>query len=312
MITSPEELARLAESNHDVILTREIVKLGVTKRDLREAQLMLYRIRRGAYCLVPPATREAAHLLACRAALRSSNAPLALSHVSAAVAWRLPQFDTPFDRIHLSRVGDLRQSAKRAADLHIHHRLVGPEELAEFDGIALTSPSRTVVDCATQLPVESAVVIGDAALNRGLCTMEELQARLSDSVRCKGAAHARRVLELLDARCESPGESRLRLQIQCLGYAVESQVEVVHDGSFVARADFRISGTRVLVEFDGRTKYASDPEKAHWEEKKRHDRIISAGYEVVRVVWSDLTRAQYLDRLIREAVRRSRIRGSAA
>ncbi|KYH46098.1 hypothetical protein AZH51_10665 [Branchiibius sp. NY16-3462-2] len=52
------------------------------------------------------------------------------------------------------------------------------------------------------------------------------------------------------------------------------------------RTDFRVVGTRVLVEFDGATKY--DEPGALWREKLREDRIRSLGWIVVRLTWSDL------------------------
>lgn len=62
----------------------------------------------------------------------------------------------------------------------------------------------------------------------------------------------------------------------------------------MGRADFLV-GTRVLVEFDGRSKYGMDGRRSEdvlWAEKLREDRLRALGYIVVRLVWADLDRPQ--------------------
>ena len=70
------------------------------------------------------------------------------------------------------------------------------------------------------------------------------------------------------------------------------------------RGDFLVSGTRVLVEFDGRLKY-SDRDSL-FAEKQREDRIRSLGFEVVRITWSDLRDPARVRRLVDAAIARSR------
>ena len=52
------------------------------------------------------------------------------------------------------------------------------------------------------------------------------------------------------------------------------------------RADFRIKGTRILVEFDGATKYAVGDRATLFEEKRREDALRRVGWVVVRLVWA--------------------------
>jgi hypothetical protein len=46
----------------------------------------------------------------------------------------------------------------------------------ELNGLRVTSPARTVVDCLRELPLPDAVAIADAALRRGLIEVAELEA----------------------------------------------------------------------------------------------------------------------------------------
>ena len=75
-------------------------------------------------------------------------------------------------------------------------------------------------------------------------------------------------------------------------------------------ADFRIDGTNVLVEFDGKVKY--DPEsnpdaaRANFDEKLREDELRRLGYIVVRLTRADLARPALVRSRIEAALRDSR------
>jgi very-short-patch-repair endonuclease len=110
------------------------------------------------------------------------------------------------------------------------------------------------------------------------------------------------MLALADGRSESVGESRLRLHLAALGISVVPQV-VIRDemGDLVARVDLWVEGTGVVVEFDGRVKYAEGGADVLFAEKRREDRLRRLGYVVVRVVWADLFRPERVVAWIRQA-----------
>jgi len=73
----------------------------------------------------------------------------------------------------------------------------------------------------------------------------------------------------------------------------------------VGRVDFLVEDL-VVVEFDGLVKYGGqDGRAALAAEKARESRIVDCGYEVVRLVWSDLGQPADMARRIREARRRA-------
>lgn len=104
----------------------------------------------------------------------------------------------------------------------------------------------------------------------------------------------------MDGRNESPGETRTAHLLRALGFDVEPQVQLVADGRRY-RADFRIRGTKVLVEFDGALKYADDPRNL-FEEKRREDALRREGWLVVRLVWDDLRRPAVVLARVRRAL----------
>jgi very-short-patch-repair endonuclease len=58
----------------------------------------------------------------------------------------------------------------------------------------------------------------------------------------------------------------------------------------VGRVDFILRGTKVIIEVDGKVKYASGDPEVLWREKKREDALRALGYIVVRITWADLER----------------------
>ncbi|MFW5469733.1 hypothetical protein ACOCJ4_06775 [Knoellia sp. CPCC 206435] len=60
------------------------------------------------------------------------------------------------------------------------------------------------------------------------------------------------------------------------------------DGSVIGRADFIVEDTDVVVEVDGRVKYATGDPGVLWAEKRREDDMRAEGKVVVRVTWADL------------------------
>ena len=125
------------------------------------------------------------------------------------------------------------------------------------------------------------------------------------------------MLRLVDGRRESVGESRCGVALAMAGIAVTPQVTITDaSGSFVARVDFLVDGTMVVVEFDGKVKYATGDPEVLWHEKRREDRLRALGYVVVRVTWAQLERPGAVAAAVRAAARaradgRRRSRSSA-
>jgi len=85
---------------------------------------------------------------------------------------------------------------------------------------------------------------------------------------------------------------------------VTPQVLIVdEDGEPVGRVDFLVTGTNVIVEFDGKVKYASGDPDVLWKEKRREDRLRRLGYVVVRLTWADLERPGGVAAAVRRALK---------
>ena len=89
----------------------------------------------------------------------------------------------------------------------------------------------------------------------------------------------------------------------------ELQIRIADsEGRVIARVDLYFRKQRVVVEVDGKGKYA-DPD-ALWREKRREDALRRMGIEVVRLTWADLMGgAGAVRALVLEAFARSAARG---
>lgn len=104
--------------------------------------------------------------------------------------------------------------------------------------------------CARDLRLLDLVVLIDAALHRGSCTVEEVRSAAASPRR--GVPLLRHALALADGRSESAWETLLRILHVSCGIAVEPQFVLAdEDGGLVARADLWVCGTNALHEYDG-------------------------------------------------------------
>jgi hypothetical protein len=212
---------------------------------------------------------------ACRALTAVTRVPIVISDRSAAELsdWWLPrQVDALID-VSVAP-GDLVERP----GVRCHRRVLDPKDLRELDGIALTSPVRTILDLAAQLPLIDLVVVMDSALKKRACTREQLVARAQDRG-VRGITRYRRALELCDGRSESAPETMTRLVIVLSGLPAPTPQFKVYDkhGTFVARADLRGHGVHAAFEYDGG---GHDEPVVHARDVKRWRDLRAAGYEV--------------------------------
>jgi len=272
----------------------------------------LHRVDRGAYVLDTvwrDATAEQRHLLRCRAVLRRYGT-VALSHTSAVVVHGLPVHAVDLDEVHLTRTAPGR-TGRVARDPAVQ---VHPPLPAEAFTVAQQMPTciapAAILQVADWHGTEAGMVAAEAGLHRRRFTTTELRDARGLVRLGRGSPHAAFVMEVAGANSESPGETLTRLLLRALGHAaVQQQVEVRLPGGGLARVDFLLADLKVVVEFDGAVKYeGAQGRDALMREKRREDGLRTAGYEVVRLTWSDLRRPQHVRALLLAARERASAR----
>lgn len=295
-----EDPLRIIARTHGVFLRREAIACGYTDKMLAALRRrgVLHRVRHGCYCFMDvwsTMTSEERHLILARAVLRVTPGPVVLSHVTALVAHGVAVWGVDLTRVDVTR---LETGAGRVEpDVRHHVGICVEGETTEVDGLPVMTVERALVEAATVVSSESALVSADAALHAGLCGPDAIRRSFARSVHWAGSRYVHTMLRLMDGRAESVGESRARWLFVTQGLpAPELQFEVYDDhGVLVAVTDFVWHDRKAFGEFDGKVKYTKlvregeDPGEVVFREKQREDAVRRiTGYGCGRLAWSHL------------------------
>lgn len=227
----------------------------------------IVRVARGHYGLPGP-------LLARAAAGRASGV---VSHLSAAQHWGW-KVKLPPDRPVITVPRNRTLTGQQREGVDVRWFTLHPDDVR--DGV--TSPLRTVIDCARTEPFDAALAVADSAVRAGDVTPRQLVTEAMASPRT-GRPAALRVAEAADGRAANPFESVLRaLSLRVPGLEVEPQQWVER----VGRVDLLCRRNNLVVEAEswefhgGRAAFARD---VH-----RYTLFVRLGYAVVRFTWEEV------------------------
>lgn len=207
------------------------------------------------------------------------------------------------DAIHLSVPGPAARPARAAhPEVVVHQLLIAPVQFGRVAGIMATDPLRTVSDLLLREDRYTAVSLLDSALNRGLVSTAGLE-RVPSLLRGRrGAVAARGYLAEANGLAQSPLETRTRLR--CVDGKVPPdalQLEVRdHDGYLVGIGDMGWRVARIIAEADGRAPHGNPADL--FTDRHRQNRLLNAGWTVLRFTWSDTLRPDYIPWVVREAI----------
>jgi very-short-patch-repair endonuclease len=154
-------------------------------------------------------------------------------------------------------------------------------DLAEEDG-RVTSPVRTVIDCARRLDFGPALAVADSALRHRDVTPAEL-VEAATAVRGKGSARARRVAAHASGLAANPFESMLRALAIDAGLSVRPQVGISLGEDEVVHPDVVDNGRRVVLEADSWEFHTG--KEAHGRDCRRYTLLVVHGWTVLRFTW---------------------------
>ena len=169
--------------------------------------------------------------------------------------------------------------------MRIHRCRLDAEDVVVTQGLATTSPLRTMADLATWVVLVDAVGFLDTALHARLVSIDDIRCWIQSHKGWKGVARLRRAIDLTEPKTESPMETRLRLLLLQAGLPrPRAQVALYDDnGEFLGRPDLYYPDQRVGLEYDGashRDSLAVD--------NRRQNRILEAGYLLLRFTATDV------------------------
>lgn len=255
-----------------VASTQALLRI-TNRRQIRRAlrARTIVKQARGRYAL--PTASEA------RAAAAALSGVVCLRSAAAQHGWEL-KIQPPLPEVAVNPHRHLR--AERRGGVRVAWMNVAEDDVAA----GVTTPLKTVLDCARHLPFDEALAIADSALRSGLVTRPDLDAT---AVRGAGAAAVRRVLAHADARAANPFESVLRALCIEIGLDVVPQQEIdLFTGT--VRPDLVSRVRRLVLEADSWSFHAT--RKAHKRDCARYNLLVIHGWRVLRFTWEQVMHDQ--------------------
>lgn len=184
------------------------------------------------------------------------------------------------DAVHPAELNQSSRSAPTGIVIHSDELL--PAEVAQRQGIRLTSPARTAFDLGRRSGLTAAVIRVDAILQAAKLTIADVESLALQHKGVRGIRQLREVLVLADAGAESPQETRLRLVLTKAGMRPSrTQIDVYDGRSLVGRLDMGWPEWKVGVQYDG---------AQHWTDPRQRTLDIEqdvayrdCGWRIVRV-----------------------------
>lgn len=186
--------------------------------------------------------------------------------------------------------------------IRIHRRDLEPAEIAERDGIPVTSPLLTLIDIAAR---EARQAIEDAVANadrRDLIDPETLRAELDDAPPRPGVGILKRLLDELEfATTDSALERRFLALVRKAGLPEPLRQQRVNG----FRVDFYWPDHGLVVETDGLRYHRTPAQQAR--DRLRDQAHVAAGLAALRFTRAQVARAPkyVVDTLVRTVRQRS-------
>jgi len=279
-------LARQARRQHGIFTGEQAVQHGVTApalRNLLDAG-WCQRLGRGVFAVTAaPRTREQALL----AATLVHQAPAAASHRAAADLVGVPGYASVPPEV---TVGHGRN--RRTVLGIVHGSLLLPDRhVTVRNGIAVTTIARTVFDLAGIEPEDKVGRALDFAISRRMCTLRQVNQvffALAGQGR-RGTVAMRTLLEKRGEGYMPPASELERLGRKVFGEGglpvPEFEIEL-GDGDLIGRVDCYWRAARLVVELDSGRFH--DGLSARESDRRRDNRLMAAGWRVLRFTWDDL------------------------
>lgn len=232
------------------------------------------------------------------ASLLSAGSAAVLSHLTAALVWRLP---VPIaDReIHVT-LG--RTHARTASPGTVHHYLrLESGDRRSVDGFPITSLVRTVLDCCLVLDDAPAFALLEHVLGERRVTLPQLYEQLVARAAWHGTRRLIVLVRSMDPGAQSRAERRLQAGLRRRGLTGwVAQYVVTDDLGHVRRLDVAFPALRLGIEVDGWA-WHSDRERFQ-RDRRAHNRLDVLGWRVLHFTWEDVMFR--LDEVIDEVERR--------
>ncbi len=218
-----------------------------------------------------------------------------LSHLSAAAhhGWKVKVVP---DAAWITVPGNRRLRAPQRVGVVPRWAVLGPDDVRH----GVTTPLRTVLDCARALPFDEALAVADSALRGRSVTRAELVGAASLAAG-PASRRVRRVATHADGRAANPFESVLRALCIEEGFDLTPQLQIADPGLY-AIVDLGSEELRLVVEADGFEHHGT--RKGLRKDCRRHTELSVFAYSSLRFAFEDV---MYEPHWVRWALRTWRV-----
>lgn len=283
-------LAARAAEQHGVVSTSQLLAIGLSRTAIgvRVRNGRLHPVHRGVYAVghgaLPLKSRFMAATLACAPAG-------ALGYRSNGAHWAFMSWDDS----HLIEVTVPGSAPRRHPGLRIHRtRLLDPRDVTTREGIRCTTPARTLLDLADELPDKSLRRAVRQAQAMHLTNVRQIADVLT---RANGRQGASRLAALI---ADGPMPTRSDLEDIVLDLIMQAGLRRPEINRRLGRVypDLRWPDKQLTVECDGATWHSG--KLALQDDSERQARLEADGERVLRVTWQQATSQpqQTLKRLV--------------
>jgi very-short-patch-repair endonuclease len=155
-------------------------------------------------------------------------------------------------------------------------------------GLVVTSQRRTAIDCLAVLPLTDALDLWAWVSTRRVISRNHLVHAVHERTGRPGTPQLMHLLKLTRRGAVSGAEHLFHILLDGAGLTGwQANARVVAGDAVIAVVDVLFLKARVAIEVDGRRAHSS--KRAFVTDRRRQNRLVTAGYLVLRFTWDDLT-----------------------
>jgi hypothetical protein len=175
----------------------------------------------------------------------------------------------------------------RSRGLRVYRSPLAAEDVGLVGGLPVTSEPRTMLDLLAHLPWDDARSLWSWLVTRRRVDLRFLADGVARRSGLAGTPQLRRLLAVSRSGSLSAAEDRFHELLARAGIAGwTANVPIQLAGRVIAVVDVLFAVARLVVEIDGFRTHSS-PERFQ-QDRRRQNRLIAAGYTVLRYTWQDL------------------------
>lgn len=279
------EVMRLAGRQRGVVHRDQLLLADVSRHAIahRLRNGWLHTLHRDVYLVGRPRIEPFGRELA--AVLHFKGFAI-VSHASAAALFDLAEPPTVPALTIVGRDAHSRPTCtvRRATRLH-------RDDITVRHGLPVTSPARTLLDRAKTLPPEELESEFAQLLRRRLVARADVNAAIDRAPHKSGVARLRALASSTRAQSPTLTRSHYERKLKRLLKAADLPPPRVNDRVLGHEVDFHWPQHKLIVEFDGFAFHAD--RKSFENDRLRDQKLIAAGYRVIRITARQLDQTPY-------------------